>query len=335
MLRVGSLRLASQVMLAPMCGICDLPYLRIVRRFDQQSLAFHEMFSALGLLQTKKSLPFTVPVALRPLGIQLLGHAPDPLAHAALLAAEAGADVVDLNLGCPVPKIAKNYDGSALLRDSKLLERILRALYRALAGRVPITIKMRLGWDDKQRNYLEVAKLAEACGVSMVTVHGRTRSQLYSGTADWGAIAEISAALAIPVIGNGDIRDPETAARKLRDSGCSGVMIGRAAQGNPWLLARIAHYFEKGEILPEPTDNERLTMAIEHCQMLVSEKGEQIGVAESRKHVAWYTRGLPESAEVRARVNQAKTAAELQQVLETYRERLLAAPWLRMAPSDE
>ncbi len=317
-LKIGPLALESQVILAPMCGVSDLPYLRLLRRFDTRSLVFHEMFSAVGLLHWKNQPRFEVPPGLRPIGLQLFGHDPGAMAEAAIVLVEGGCDVIDINLGCPVPKVAKNCDGSALLKDTPLLARILEAMVRAVGDRVPVSIKMRLGWDDQQRNYLEVARIAEAAGVSMITVHGRTRSQMYAGTADWDAIAEVAAAVRVPVVGNGDVHDPLTAARRLRESGCAGVMVGRGAQGNPWLLPRIDQYLRTGRLPAEPTASERLEVAREHCRMLIEEKGERVGVAEIRKHVAWYTRGLPGSAELRNQVNSTRTEAELYLALDAY-----------------
>jgi tRNA-dihydrouridine synthase B len=318
MLKIGPLDLASQVILAPMCGVCDLPYLKLLRRFDVDSLIFHEMFSAVGLLHWKNRPKFIVPPELRPIGLQVFGHEPDKMARAATLLAEAGTDVIDINLGCPVPKITKSCDGSALLKDTALLQKILRAMVAAVGDVAPVTIKMRLGWDDGYRNYLEVAKLAEACGVSMITVHGRTRSQMYSGSADWEAIAEVAAAVSVPVVGNGDLWDPVVAAQRLRESGCAGVMIGRGAQGNPWIIPRIDEYLRTGELPPEPSPRTRLEVAREHCRLLIADKGEKVGVPESRKHVTWYTRGLPGSADLRNQVNQTKTEAALYEVLDAY-----------------
>ncbi len=325
MLKIGPLRLESQVILAPMCGVCDLPYLRLLRRFDTRSLIFHEMFSAVGLLHWKNRPRFSVPPELRPLGLQVFGHDPDDMAQAAAVMVEAGTDVIDINLGCPVPKITKSCDGSALLKDTALLEKILRAMVKAVGGAAPVTIKMRLGWDDAVRNYLDVAKLAEACGVAMVTVHGRTRSQMYSGEADWEAIAEVAGALAIPVVGNGDLWDPLVAATRLRESGCAGIMIGRGAQGNPWIIPRIDEYLRTGVMPPEPAPDVRLQVAREHCRLLIAEKGERVGVPESRKHVTWYTRGLPGSADLRNQVNQTKTEVDLYTVLDAYLATLLIA----------
>lgn len=320
-LTIGTLQLQSPVILAPMCGVCDLPYIKLLRRYDSESLVFHEMFSAVGLLnwgRRKDNAPaFTVPEDVKPLGLQLFGHEPAAMAQAARILADAGAAVVDVNLGCPVPKITKGCDGSALLKDTALLREILEAMVAVVPDR-PVTVKMRLGWDDDHRNHVEVAKIAEDAGVAAITVHGRTRSQMYAGTADWEAIAEVVQAVSVPVIGNGDLYDPLVAVQRMKESGCRGVMFGRGAQGNPWIIARAAHYFRTGELLPEPSDVERLRVALDHCKLLIAEKGERVGVPECRKHVAWYTKGMPASADLRNRVNQTQSREALEAVLEDF-----------------
>lgn len=321
MLRIGKLELASPVILAPMCGVCDRPYLRLLRRYTKDCLLFHEMFSAQGLMTWAKDRPIPVDLAGKPLGLQIFGHVPDTMGLAARKLADAGADVVDLNLGCPVPKIAKNCDGSALLKETRLLAEILRAMVAACPD-IPVTIKMRLGWDDDYRNYLEVAKIAEDAGIAAVTVHGRTRSQMYSGSADWEAIGEVAQTLSIPVIGNGDVSTPQQARHLMETYGVAGVMVGRAAMGNPWLLPRMVHYLKTGELLPEPTPAERVEVALAHCELLATEKGERVGVPECRKHVAWYTKGLPGSAECRQRVNETRTLEALRAVLLGYLDSL-------------
>lgn len=323
-LKIGPLELESPVILAPMCGVCDFPFIRLMRRYDPESLAFHEMFSAVGLvnMHRRKDAPdLRVPAELKPLGLQLFGHEPHVMAEAARMLEGFGAAVVDLNLGCPVPKITGGCDGSALLKETDLLGRILEAMVAALPG-TPVTIKMRLGYSDEHQNYLEVAKLAEQAGVAAITVHGRTRSQMYSGLADWEKIAEVARAVRIPVIGNGDVTDPVQAMQLMRDHGVAGVMIGRAAQGNPWVIPRIAHYARTGELLNEPTPVERLRVALEHAELMISEKGERQGVSESRRHITWYTRGMTGSAELRAAINATRTHQELVDVVQGHVERL-------------
>lgn len=323
-LKIGSLELESPVILAPMCGVCDFPFIRLMRRYDDRSLAFHEMFSAVGLvnLHRRPEVPdLTVPSDLKPLGLQLFGHEPAVMAEAARMLAGFGAAVVDLNLGCPVPKITNGCDGSALLKETELLERILKAMVAALPE-TPVTIKMRLGYSDDHQNYLEVAKLAEQAGVAAITVHGRTRSQMYAGKADWEKIAQVAQAVSVPVIGNGDVADPVQAMQLMRDYGVAGVMIGRAAQGNPWIIPRMAHFARTGELLPEPEPAERLRVALEHAALMIAEKGERQGVSESRKHLTWYTRGMGGAAELRAAINATRSHQELVEVVLRFIERL-------------
>lgn len=324
MLKIGSLELASPVMLAPMCGVCDYPYIRLLRRYDPESLAFHEMFSAMGVVHSERRQDDRrrkVPPELQPLGLQLFGHDPAVMAEAALRLEAWGAAVIDLNLGCPVPRITEGCDGSALLREPALLARILAAMARALDGRVPLTIKMRLGYDEAQANYLEVARLAEACGVAAITVHGRTRAQLYSGRANWEAIAEVARAVRIPVIGNGDVADPLVAAARIRESGVAGVMVGRGAQGNPWLFAQIRRYLRTGELLPSPDLATRLRVGLEHGEMMWAERG-SAAFADMRRHMVWYTRGAPSGAALRAALHAARSASELRDQVDRYLERL-------------
>ncbi len=326
-LAIGSLTVPSPAILAPMCGVCDFPYIRLMRRYDPDSLVFHEMFSAVGLVNMHRRPDppdLTIPVELRPLGYQLFGHEPHVMAEAARMLEGWGAAIIDLNLGCPVPKITGACDGSALLREPELLDRILRAMVAAV--RTPVTIKMRLGYSDDHQNYLEIARLAEAAGVAAITVHGRTRSQMYSGRADWDKIQEVVDAVSIPVIGNGDVTDPVQALERMRETGVAGVMIGRGAQGNPWIVPRIKHYALTGEVLPEPSAAEKLQVSLGHLDILIAEKGEREGLADSRKHITWYTRGLPGSAELRAAVNQTRTRADLVGVIEAYLETQAGAP---------
>ena len=283
-----------------MCGVCDVPYIKLLRRYDSESLVFHEMFSAVGLLnwsrRKDKAPGFQVPEGVGPMGLQLFGHDPAAMGQAARILANAGAAVIDVNLGCPVPKITKGCDGSALLKDTPLLREILQAMIRSVPEK-PVTIKMRLGWDDDQRNYVEVAK-----------------------------IAEVVQAVSIPVIGNGDLYDPVTAVARMRESGVKGVMFGRGAQGNPWIIPRTAHYFKTGELLSEPADVERLQVALDHCELLIAEKGERVGVPECRKHVAWYTKGMHASAELRNRVNQTQSREALVEVLSSFIQTLSRGP---------
>ena len=250
----------------------------------------------------------------RPIAMQIFAKSAAMAAEAAAYIEEIGtADILDFNMGCPAPKVVKNGEGSALMRDPKKAEEILSAIRRAT--KLPFTVKMRLGWDDASRNAVEIARIAEAVGVDAVAVHGRTREQFYSGNADYAAIAEVKRAVNIPVIVGGDIRRPADLARALDITGADAVMIGRGAQGNPWVFPQLIHWLRTGEELPPPTLIERAQVILRHLGLLVGYKGEYIGIREMRKHAAWYTRGLKGSAELRERFNRAASKDEFVQIL--------------------
>jgi tRNA-dihydrouridine synthase B len=315
---VGGLAIDSHVMLAPMCGVCDRPYLEICRDVDPVSVLATEMVSANGLVHGGRNTTEMVDFesVAGPVMIQIFGHDEAMLAQGSRIIEEAGADLISMNFGCPAKKIVKNCDGAALLRTPDRIGELVEACVKAT--KLPMVCKMRIGWDADSRNYLTVAKIIQEAGSHSIAVHGRTREQGYSGEADWLAIKEIAAHVDIPVIGNGDIDSPETALRRMKETGVAGVMIGRAAMGNPWITARTAHYLKTGELLPEPTLEERMRVAIRHVEKLIAAKGERIGVAESRKHLSWYTTGLPGSAELRQRVNKAQSPTELLDLLAAY-----------------
>lgn len=320
-LHIGSLALRSVVMLAPMAGVCDGPFKRVVRRFDRDSLLSTELVNGEAWLRGHHEMvarsvlgPEETPVAL-----QLSGHDPRFLAEAARKAADCGADLVDLNFGCPAPHLVNSGNGAALLKCPADAGPIFEAVRAAVA--VPVTVKLRLGWDDADRTAgLAIAKTAEACGLDAVWVHGRTKIQGYTGAADWDAIAAVKRALKIPVIGNGDVLTPQDAAARMKASGVDAIAIGRGAMGNPWIFRRADHFIRTGELLPEPTLLERVETARLQCRELVEETGEKLGVLESRKHVAWYVRGLPETAALRGEVNRAASLAEIERALDRYLE---------------
>jgi tRNA-dihydrouridine synthase B len=284
-------------------------------------LVYSEMVSDKGLIydnaHTKKMLAIKEPE--RPVALQIFGSEPESMGQAAKIVAGAGADIIDINMGCPTLKIVKNGEGSALMRKPELAYRIIAAVVAA-AGKVPVTVKFRKGWDEKSVNAVEIAKLAEQAGAAAVSVHGRTREQFYSGFADWNSIREVKQAVRIPVIGNGDIRTPQDAKRMLTETGCDGIMIGRGAQGNPWIFRQVAHYLATGEVLPSPGLKERIDMLLRHLDMLVEHKGEYIGIREMRSHAAWYTKGLPKSAELRLKFNQAISRENFIHIMENYRD---------------
>ena len=314
-MKLGAFTFDDPVFLAPMAGVTDAAY-RIIAHDMGCPLAFAEMVSSQGIHyrneHTMKMLR-TEP-GERPIAMQIFAKSAAMAAEAAAYIEEIGtADILDFNMGCPAPKVVKNGEGSALMREPKKAEEILTAIRRAT--KLPFTVKMRLGWDDASRNAVEIARMAEAVGVDAVAVHGRTREQFYSGNADYAAIAEVKRAVAIPVIVSGDVRSSEGLARALDITGADAVMIGRGAQGNPWIFPQLIHWLRTGEELPPPTLTERAQVILRHLDLLIHYKGEYIGIREMRKHAAWYTCGLKGSAELRERFNRAASKDEFVQIL--------------------
>ena len=315
-LQIGNVKLENNLILAPMAGVTDLPF-RVLCREEGCGLLYTEMVSAKAILYKNKNTKELLEVdpSERPIAVQLFGSDPQILGAMAHQIEDGPYDLIDLNMGCPVPKVAGNGEGSALMKNPKLVEEILSTMVRSV--KKPVTVKFRKGFDDEHVNAVEIAKIAESCGVSAVAVHGRTREQYYSGTADWDIIRQVKEAVSIPVIGNGDIFTPQDAKRCLEETGCDGLMIGRGARGNPWILKRTAHYLETGELLAEPTGAEIGEMILRHARMQVKMKGEYIGMKEMRKHVAWYTAGLPHSASMRRASNELETLEQLENLLNT------------------
>ena len=314
-MKIGAFTFDDPVFLAPMAGVTDTAY-RVIAHDMGCPLAFAEMVSSQGIHyrneHTMKMLR-TEP-GERPIAMQIFAKSAAMAAEAAAYIEEIGtADILDFNMGCPAPKVVKNGEGSALMREPKKAEEILTAIRRAT--KLPFTVKMRLGWDDASRNAVEIARMAEAVGVDAVAVHGRTREQFYSGNADYAAIAEVKRAVAIPVIVSGDVRSSEGLARALDITGADAVMIGRGAQGNPWIFPQLIHWLRTGEELPPPTLTERAQVILRHLDLLIHYKGEYIGIREMRKHAAWYTCGLKGSAELRERFNRAASKDEFVQIL--------------------
>lgn len=313
--KIGAFTFDDPVFLAPMAGVTDTAY-RVIAHDMGCPLAFAEMVSSQGIHyrneHTMKML--RTEAGERPIAMQIFAKSAAMAAEAAAYIEEIGtADILDFNMGCPAPKVVKNGEGSALMREPKKAEEILTAIRRATE--LPFTVKMRLGWDDASRNAVEIARMAEAVGVDAVAVHGRTREQFYSGNADYAAIAEVKRAVNIPVIVSGDIRRSADLARALDITGADAVMIGRGAQGNPWIFPQLIHWLRTGDELPPPTLTERAQVILRHLGLLVGYKGEYIGTREMRKHAAWYTRGLKGSAELRERFNRAASREEFVNIL--------------------
>lgn len=316
-MKIGHLELENNVFLAPMAGVTDLPF-RILCKEMGCGLVYSEMVSAKGILYDNKNTTELLEIGPkeRPVAVQLFGSDPEILGAMAKKIEPYPIDIIDVNMGCPAPKIVKNGEGSCLMKTPELVGKIVKSLVESQSK--PVTIKFRKGFDDDHINAVEIAKIAEANGASAVAVHGRTREQYYSGKADWDIIKQVKAVVNIPVIGNGDVFTPQDAKNLLEYTGCDAIMVGRGAQGNPWIFKRILHYLHTGEILPEPTAEERVEKALRHAEMLIDYKGEYIGVREMRKHMAWYMKGLPGAAELRGKLNYAENRAELEALLRGY-----------------
>lgn len=305
-LRIGNTVLENNVILAPMAGVTDLPF-RVLCREQGAGCVVTEMVSAKAVLYKNKNTRELLQIdpAERPAAVQLFGSEPDIMAEIAARLEEGPYDYIDVNMGCPVPKIVNNGEGSALMKNPERAKEVLTAMVKAV--KKPVTVKFRKGFNDLSVNAVEFAKMAESCGVAAVAVHGRTREQYYSGKADWDIIRQVKEAVRIPVIGNGDIFTPEDAGRMLKETGCDGIMVARGAKGNPWLFGRINHYLDTGEVLPGPSMAEIKAMILRHGRMLVQFKGEGVAMREMRGHMAWYTKGMPHSATLRNEINQVET----------------------------
>lgn len=316
-MQIGDIKLAAPLALAPMAGITDLPFRLICRRLGC-GMTVSEMVSAKGLLykNVKTTEMLRIDDGERPTAIQLFGSVPEELAEAARMVEAGGADVIDFNMGCPVPKIVNNGEGSALMKQPQLAHDILAAMVKAV--KIPVTVKFRAGWDDSNRNAVEIAKAVEAAGVSAVAVHGRTRQQFYEGKADWGIIAEVKQAVKVPVFGNGDIFTVEDGLRMLAETGVDGLMIGRGADGNPWIFRELAAVLRGEERPAAPSLQERLAQAAEHLDMLIDYKGEHISVKEMRRHISAYLKGLPHAAEFRGRFHKVDTREQFMELLAEY-----------------
>ena len=316
-MKIGNVNLANPYILAPMAGVTDLPF-RLLCIEQGAGLLCMEMISAKALQYKNKNTKVLLAIHPQeyPVSLQLFGSDPKIISEQAKRIEELPFQVLDINMGCPVPKVVKNGEGSALMKNPKLVFEIVSQLVKAIEK--PVTVKIRKGFDDDHINAVEIAKIAEEAGASAVAVHGRTREQYYSGTADWSIIRKVKEAVDIPVIGNGDITCAKDVLRMQEETGCDGFMIGRRAKGNPWIFKEILHFFETGEEMPRPSLEEVVAMMLRHGQMMIDFKGEYIGVREMRKHVAWYTFGFPGAAKLREKVNHTETYEDLEELLQNY-----------------
>jgi len=320
-MQIGSVTIDNRVFLAPMAGVTDMPF-RVLCKEQGAGLVYTEMVSAKGMHYNSER---TYRIAKinpeeKPCAIQIFGSDPGIMAEIAAELNNSEADIIDINMGCPTPKITKNGEGSALMKTPDLAGKIVKSVVNATSK--PVTVKIRMGWDEENINAVEIGNIAEENGARAVTIHGRTRQQFYSGKADWSIIKKLKQALSIPVIGNGDIFSPEDAARMFNETGCDAVMIGRGARGNPWIFKRTLHFLNTGVLLPEPSFEEKIKTTIRHMEMLIDSTDERFGVLEMRKHIAWYLKGMRNSSYVKDRIFKLTNKDDITAVLNDYAESL-------------
>ncbi len=320
-LKIGNVKINGNLILGPMAGVTDLPF-RILCKEQGADLIYTEMVSAKGIQFNNKNTENLLMVSEdeRPVALQLFGADPYIMSETAKRIEHRNFDILDINMGCPVPKVVNNFEGSALMKDPKLVGEIVHSISTAI--KKPLTVKIRKGFTESTANAVEIAKIAEANGAAAIAVHGRTREQYYSGKADWNIIRAVKEAVSVPVIGNGDVFTPEDAKRLIEETGVDGIMVARGARGNPWLFRQIKEYLETGRKREKPSVDEAVKMMLRHARLSIEYKGEYIGIREMRKHVAWYTTGYPLAARLRQHVNEIESYQGLENLLSGYLESL-------------
>ncbi len=316
-MKIGNVELKNNIFLAPMAGVTDMPF-RILCKEQECGLVYTEMVSAKGMhYDDDKSNKLTLMHEIeKPGAVQIFGSDPTIMAEVTEKLNASDAAIIDINMGCPAPKITKNGEGSALMKNPQLIAEIIRAV--AAASQKPVTVKIRKGWDESLINAVEIARIAEESGASAVAVHGRTREQYYSGKADWDIIRRVKEAVSIPVIGNGDVTGPKEARKLLEETKCDAIMVGRGAQGNPWIFKKIVRFLEDGTIVPDPSPEEKIDTIIRHMNMLIDLKGERTGILEMRSHIAWYIKGMRDAAYTKQKIFQMTDKEEIISLLKSF-----------------